>query len=330
MPPTTPDTYPKHISNLAYSSKSSLNTLDIILPREYNRHDSSKIWIIYIHGGAWRSPTNTSLGVLPSLPFLFPSSTFPSSSQYSSQHIAGIASLNYRLSPHPDFPNPENDPARIARHPQHLDDICDALRWLAKEWGLRDGGFVVVGHSAGGCLGLQVCMGVGGKVNNGGDGDGNGDLDVALKIPMPVAVLSLEPITDIELLVENHREVPLYEEFTRAAFGEDRRIWREASPVCGNYEGWVRGGGKLVVLGMSKGDELVEWEQATGMKDVLLEQGWKDVEKDEEVSAKEVVLLELEGKHDEIWAEGRELARAVEFTLKRLVENGYLRRELGR
>ncbi|KAI9656894.1 MAG: hypothetical protein M1821_003533 [Bathelium mastoideum] len=314
------DDYPKHISNLPYSTYSYLNTLDIILPRPYDRHDASKFWVVYIHGGAWRDPRKTKGGIYPAFNHLFP----PYSQPEAAQHIAGIASLNYRLSPHPGFPPKPGDDddaaARTARHPDHVNDIIDALRWLGSNWGVRNGGYILVGHSCGGTLALQVAMSDGEKWHRAGETVARKEDH---KTPMPRAIVPVETITDIPAIISTHAQQPLYEEFVVAAFGKDQEVWKTVSPTSGSFgteKSWKEG--RLIVLAHSREDELVEWEQCDMMLNALKEQGWREraANKDETENAgkrPEVTVVELEGKHDEVfWEKGGQLAKAIEVAVQ--------------
>ncbi|KAF2234664.1 alpha/beta-hydrolase [Viridothelium virens] len=315
--------YPKHIINQSYSPHSNLNNLDIILLRPYDRNDISKIWIVYIHGGAWRDPRKTKSGISASLPHLYASAA--------ASHIAGIASLNYRLSPHPTFPVKPGDSAdlaaRSAQHPTHINDAIDALRWLKTEWGVRDGGYVLVGHSCGGTMAMQIMTSEGRKWKtreqvkalSGEKGEEGKDT------PMPRVVMPVEAITDLPKLVANHAEQNMYEDFVVGAFSKEREVWEEASPTKGTYRGEKWRDASLVILAHSKEDELVEWEQCDLLLDVLKAQGWKEkgsqIEADGKVSKEPGVrVLELRGKHDEIWEDGRELSRAINIAVERVME----------
>ena len=277
----------------------------------------------YIHGGAWRDPRKTKSGIQPSLSELFPSSLSPAAAR---DRIAGIASLNYRLSPHPSYPAKDEDDAaaRSARHPDHVNDVIDALRWLGKKWGVRDGGYVLVGHSCGGTLALQVAMSGGKKWGDSSEKKEYGEE----KTPMPIAIVPVEAITDIQSLVKSHASQSMYEEFVVAAFGKETDEWKAASPVIGTYgeERWSAG--RLVMLAQSREDELVEWEQCDLLLKILKEQGWEEKSsgaenRDRRASvAQEVRMLELKGQHDEIWEKGKELARAIEATVQNLVQTG--------
>ena len=279
----------------------------------------SKLLFSYIHGGAWRDPRKTKSGILPSLSHLFPSSSNPAQA---TRHIAAIASLNYRLSPHPSFPPDSGDEddavARSARHPDHVNDVIDALRWLARTWGVRDGGYVFVGHSCGGTLALQVAMSGGRKWGD------EGEKQEGEKTPVPRAVVPVEAITDIPALVTYHSEQAMYKEFVVAAFGGETEVWKAASPTSGRYgveKGWKEA--KLVIMAHSREDELVEWEQCDLMLETLRKQGWEESSVDggaDENPGKqrEVMVLELKGKHDEVWEKGGELAKAIETAVEKV------------
>lgn len=138
----------------------------------------------------------------------------------------------------------------------------------------------------------------------------------------PVAVLGLEGIYDVPAMIEYHKDRPYYEQydaFTHSAFGaryqqrdgEDVDVWSAASPTTGKYD-QTWGNGRLVVLAHSHEDELVEWEQVELIKEALVEKGWGKDEKD-------LSMCELRGKHDEVWSDGKEVARAVEETVAKLV-----------
>ncbi|EHY57478.1 hypothetical protein HRR90_001333 [Exophiala dermatitidis] len=154
----------------------------------------SRSWIILIHGGAWRDPTIThrtfaepavSILLSPS-PSASPARNIQSVLERRNQALA-IASLSYRLSSHPSYPetapttttttntatttssstsrstnnntNATNNPsyfARDARHPDHLDDICSALALLHETYGLTEDNYMLVGHSCGATLAFQA------------------------------------------------------------------------------------------------------------------------------------------------------------------------------
>ncbi|EOD46064.1 putative alpha beta hydrolase fold-3 protein [Neofusicoccum parvum UCRNP2] len=228
--------YPLYIKNVPYATASRLQTLDICLPRPLSESPADAVWVVYIHGGAWRDPLVTSASIYPALTQLLSSST-PSSHGTTRPltHIAGFASINYRLSPYPQHPTcpslspttsiPARHEGRNATHPTHVHDVATALRWLRAEYGVGGRGaalptrdYVVVGHSCGATLACQLLDGW------------LADEDPAA-MEAPVGVAGLCGIYNLPLLAENHAGVPAYEEFLQAAFGGDESVWLRASPT---------------------------------------------------------------------------------------------------
>lgn len=137
----------------------------------------------------------------------------------------------------------------------------------------------------------------------------------------PVAVVGLCGLYNLPLLAENHADVRAYEEFLQAAFGSDESVWLRASPtqMGARFEGARWGEGRVVVLGASPEDQLVEGMQRDVMVRALEERGWAVGEGRD---GRELVLLELEGLHDDCWKEGKGLAKAVECVIGRLFGMG--------
>ncbi|KAL9120800.1 MAG: hypothetical protein Q9187_002644 [Circinaria calcarea] len=159
---------------------------------------------------------------------------------------------------------------------------------------------MIVGHSCGATLALQVTMGRWSARKETGTG--------ARYVKMPIAVVCVEGMYDLELLRNTHQEYPVYQEFLQGAFGPDEQ-WGNASPAKGKIEEtWTDG--KVLLLAHSREDELVDWLQVETMVNTL---------KEEKVGIK-VTVLELKGKHDEIWENGVEMARAVKVALNTLKE----------
>jgi len=140
-----------------------------------------------------------------------------------------LASVNYRLSP-------------VVRHPSHQADVISAIEFLKSMHGMKD--FVLVGHSAGGCLAfqcahLQGCRGL----------------------------VSAEGIYDLEELVN---EYPEYQDFVVEAFGEDKTVWREASPTSLAV---TLLDSPRILLVQSTEDELLSRRQTELMSTVLAKSG---------------------------------------------------------
>ena len=247
----------------------------------------------YIHGGAWRDPAKTSQTILATLPHL--------SSHAGS--IAGIASINYRLSAypsHPKDPSSGDDAARNATHPDHVEDVLTAMAWLQKKYRFGER-HILVGHSCGATLALQAVMGLWQpRVSNGEE--------CAQTVALPLAVVGLEGIYDLEALLDSYSHVPFYQQFIEAAFGKDRGEWAKASPATGRFStSWPNA--RSVVLAHSQDDELVDFLQTEKMSDQL----WKEKRKE-----RRDVVLSLKGRHDEVWENGAEQARAIIAALQML------------
>ena len=80
--------------------------------------------------------------------------------------------------------------------------------------------------------------------------------------------------------------------------------------------------GSLVVLAHSREDELVEWEQVELMQKALKGQGWQEEVLENagiQGGRKELLMLEVHGGHDEVWERGKEMARAIEICIQRVL-----------
>ncbi|KAK0272621.1 hypothetical protein LTR91_017882 [Friedmanniomyces endolithicus] len=288
--------YPQYHQHVEYSDESSLNTLDVCIPH-HPPADRKQLWIIFIHGGAWLDPEIDSSSFKKTQDLLLAS--------HHAATIAGLASLNYRLSPnpsHPQHPSNPSDPARNAKHPDHINDVLAALLYLQGTYHFEDR-YVLVGHSCGATLAFQVAM----KRYWGSQYESTFALE--LNVVPPMTVVGVEGLYDLPALVKHHSGEPEYRDFVSNAFGSDERVWAAVSPTSGEYEeSWPDG--RLVVLAHSREDELVEWEQVDLMQRALKAQGWGG-RRDE----RRLELIELKGKHDQVWEEGTELARAIEATL---------------
>ena len=185
------------------------------------------------------------------------------------------------------------------KHPAHIEDVLTAITWLQQEYSFGER-YVLVGHSCGATLALQVVMGQWSAREETGTGEQN--------IKMPVGAACVEGIYDLKLLRDTHRDYPAYQDFLQGAFGAEEQ-WENASPAQGNIrQTWKNG--KVLVLAHSKEDELVDWVQVDTMANALKT----------EMSGIESTILELKGNHHEVWKDGAEMARAIRMALDLLEE----------
>lgn len=146
--------------------------------------------------------------------------------------------------------------------------------------------YVLVGHSVGATLAFLTA--IKGIKSHG--------------IVPPKAFLGLSGIYDFPLIHMSH---PEYEAltFNAMARGEEGI----ASPALAEAQAYKAAGVSRILLAHSKDDELVPWSQLDRMKNVL-ELGGEGY----------VQMFEIFGKHDDPWADGRDVARAVIATIEAL------------
>ncbi|KAI9819010.1 MAG: hypothetical protein M1826_001225 [Phylliscum demangeonii] len=298
-------TYPRFERNIPYGvadRRSRLNTVDVCLPRPSSAAtadadaNAQRIWVIYIHGGAWRDPDISSTSFEPALSILLRSPVL--------DDIAGFASVNYRLSPYPAHatrPSDAGDGARNVTHPAHRDDVLEALVFLQRRYAFGHR-YLLVGHSCGATLAWQVVM------------PDEGASSAPGWPARPRGVVGVAGIYDFQGLRERHRHLPGYEDLLHNAFGP---AWESesAAPVV-----WLQRVGRLrdtwpeaelVVLASSERDELVEMEQASMMAQALRETRHRTLNRTDE-------LITLHASHDAICSEGTELAMVIAKSIDRL------------
>ncbi|EWC48410.1 hypothetical protein DRE_02179 [Drechslerella stenobrocha 248] len=260
-----------------------LQTMDLHLPTYKLRTFEDKMWIIFIHGGAWRDPANSKADATSLLHALIhtPQNTT----------LCG-ATLNYRLSPSARAPD------NTARHPDHIADILTAVTFLQHRYHFGRN-YILVGHSAGATLALQSLR----SIYNGKNIDSIIPSAEGSFLPggLPRAVVCTEGIYSLPDLVA---EYPDYAEFVSNAFGPPSQTWFDASPAC--LPGWKSEYDGRIVVVQSREDELLSLHQATGFKAMLEAEGAR------------VDLVELAtGKHDEVFKRG-ELVTIVKGVLDEL------------
>jgi acetyl esterase/lipase len=226
--------------------------------------------------------------------------------------IAGFASLNYRLSAHPDYPQDTDKTSsyelRNAKHPDHIDDVLTAIGVLQKKYGFGER-YLLVGHSVGATMAFQVALSQNVPWNP------TAAAETERKVQPPAALLGVEGIYDLPLIV---RTVPeevrdKYLAPTQGAFGKDESVWLAASPAQYSAETYATSWGgerRLVIVAHSREDELVDWGQVRAIRKVFSPGAEGD-----RINFK---VLELKGKHHQVWEKGEELARAIAEAVRSL------------
>jgi hypothetical protein len=217
------------------------------------------------------------------------------------ENVTAFASISYRLSAHPSFPqDAETTPAsqlRNASHPDHLVDVLSSIDFLQAIFGFGNT-YILVGHSCGATLALQTIM----RRHILGEEKFSGFRN-------PEAIVGVAGIYDIRLLCDCH-ENPAYNAFTVGAFGSDEELWDSVSPA--NFQGfkyaWPEG--KALALVSSEGDELVDEKQI----EVMI-----DRSQDLDGATKVEVMKDLKERHNDIWGKGAEMARVIDTVLKEYV-----------
>lgn len=280
-------------------------TSHITNPREYILLNS------YIHGGAWRDPTETSsaFDLASSILLANPETTrTPNEGKGTLASIKGLASISYRLSAHPNFPQdrtstPVNE-FRDAKHPDHVSDVAAAVSFLQQKYRFGER-YILVGHSCGATMAFQCVM--------------PGVAKGLVAAGQPTAILGVAGIYDLSLLRDKHSHISAYQDFIEGAFGNDETgVWDVVSPARVKGEDGVETGwesGRLAVLARSVDDELVDSSQVEAVGETLA--GWEKAGSRGK-NERKVIVLPLHGAHDDAWKKGEELARAITVTLREL------------
>jgi kynurenine formamidase len=263
------------------------------------RSSSKLIQKRFIHGGGWRDPE------IDSKSFFATTNKLLSDDKYAAilPHIQAFVSIDYRLTKypqHPTHPSKEDDKSRNAIHPDHLNDVKAALRYVVKKWGNKK--FVFVGHSVGATLALQsfalkdvatvseaTLKGDKPKEESNPNPTAVPVSDKAQPSPIfPSALIGVSGLYALDKFVDvSSGERP---EFIKDAFTDDVDL-KSVSPTSFDYAAWKAAGG-VALLAHSPEDGLVEASQVIAMRETLV---------DQEVPGR---LLQATGAHDDIWAEG--------------------------
>ncbi|PNS19837.1 Kynurenine formamidase [Sphaceloma murrayae] len=314
--------------DVAYSDASSRNVLNVCLVDD--QANPKKLWIVYVHGGAWRDPRINASSFNKTQSLLLDSPIQP--------HLSGLASIDYRLSPHPDFPPDHSEfpsdpsrPSRNARHPDHINDVLRAISYLQTHYHFTSN-YILAGHSCGATLALQAAM----SRTWSPTGPSRDTSDPSLPTPIaPIAVLGLEGIYDLPALIAHNSSISAYEQFTRGAFGDRYRapaegqkqvdVWTNVSPTSGDYSSATWDQGRYVLVAHSREDELVEWEQVDLIERTFKLRGWgRWVESGGKYTGRagdrRFEIIDLKGRHHEVWEKGDEVARAIGHAVTRVVQ----------
>ena len=171
-----------------------------------------------------------------------------------------------------------------------------------KEW-------IICGHSVGATMAVMLGMEPGLS--------GEQEVDYVWERQMQMrglrGVVGIAGIYDFTACRDAHEgEREFYDAFIEGAFGkEDEEGWNRGDVMrCGRKMGR---GVRVVVLGHSREDELVEWEQTIGMMEALEWEGDGEGGK---------VLVEVEGRHQDAVDGGAGIAKCVGRCVELLVGSG--------
>lgn len=218
----------------------------------------------------------------------------------SSQRIKGYASINYRLSSNPKYPASADDPSKNAKHPDHINDVSEAIIFLEENYNISNAGYLLVGHSCGATLTFQLPTSYEGTA-----------------IPPPLCALGSEGIYDLATLFRTHESEAFYRDFVTRAFGFSESLWTEASPALSNTKTAAWQQATVVVISHSPEDELVDQIQA----DLML-QRVKSYWDEEKKGLPFYMPVPATGKHDDVWKTGDGLALVISKALEILHTRG--------
>lgn len=241
-------------------------------------------WVVLIHGGFFRDPRVLAKSLHATVEQL--------QTNYNSlsSRVAGYATLNYRLSKHPEYPQDSETTdfqLRNASWPQHLDDVMQGLSQLQNTYGFGTN-YILAGHSVGAQLALLTAL----KASKHG-------------IVAPKVIVGKSGVYDFPLL---HQVYPDYKALTFNAMREGEEL--DTSPALYAAEEYEKAGVQKVVLAHSRDDGLVGWDQVERMQEVLRES---------QAGKGYVTVVELYGAHNNIWEDGKESARAISVALEGLL-----------
>ena len=271
-------------TTIKYGTEHALQDMMIHVPPRRATDPPRTLWLVFLHGGGWRDPVQTRADILPAIALL-------SAPRHAAPCPASPAS---RASTTPSPPTPPAaslpPPAAATATRAHLRDAAAprCANWRTCGVRARRADKVLAGHSCGATMAFQLAMGL------------DADLPRDAGVAAPLAVVGSEGLYDLGA-------APYPEMFARA-FGPDPGEWARVSPA--RYAGRLnaeRGSGcGMLCWGILEVD-LVDWQQSVGMCEAV-RPGVGSVE-----------LVELVGQHDEVWSEGRELARLLAHAVDTVV-----------
>lgn len=309
------DKVQREISRHQYALDNILQSYELYIPDQDSSHQANdpahKFWVVYVHGGYFRDDSVTAASFHPALsiltkpPKLHLQYLIKNNEEQDNiiPYVAGYASINYRLSPRPtNSPqDPHTTPAyelRNASWPDHIHDVLAAIAHLQLKHGFG-GRYLLVGHSVGATMALLSTLASGKTFTN------TADSKLLPKIEPPMAVIGVSGIYDFGRLQESF---PEYTEVTNNAIHDPRDVTlaSPASHSLAEYQDtWAQNGAqqRVLILAHSRDDGMVDWKQVEAMEAVF---GTTEGQ-----SNFAVQVVEMKGKHNDIWGHGTELARVI-------------------
>lgn len=329
---------PQEIIRHQYASDNILQYYEAYIPEVNGRNpQSAKYWVIFIHGGYYRDPDVQAASFQRALASLLSNPLY----LHLRNSIAGYASINYRLSAHPNHPQNPNTPEyemHNAKHPDHINDVIAGLGELQRKYGFGSH-YLLAGHSVGATLAFQVALC---QQSSWQPPPASSNSTVSNSNEPPSGILGLNGIYSFPAL---HESFPSYIGMTSGALGSDPKVYSAVSPAsypASTYAStWntPHGRQRIMILAASPQDTMVDAKQV----EVMLESFGDGVAPEEAAVGRrmsaatafsdattinpatasntlhrmtssagfDVQTLQLKGDHDHVWQSGEGLARAI-------------------